>query len=153
MRLFRRLATKDHAEVCPVSREVMFQPLSGSLQPGIRFLCNPIPASPTVHLAAHLPMGQRYGLTTFPTYHTIGLGPAFSPEVCVTTYPHIPQRYPTSYLLVHAHKQLRHGHPYGVYQQFTCVAHTNQPSALTRFCSEPLRSPSRRGRTQWGLHC
>lgn len=37
-------------------------------------------------------------------------------------------------------KQLRHGYPYGVYQQFTYVAHTNQPSALTRCCSEPLRS-------------
>jgi|LNAP01.1.fsa_nt_gb hypothetical protein len=28
----------DHAEVSPVSRRVMFQPLSEPLQPGIRFL-------------------------------------------------------------------------------------------------------------------
>jgi len=77
----RRHATKDHAEVCPVSRGVMFQPLSGPLQPGIRFLCDPIPAPPTARLAAHLPRGQQYGLTTFPICHTTGLGPAYSPVV------------------------------------------------------------------------
>ncbi len=74
-------ATKDHAEVCPVSREVMFQPLSEPLQPGIRFLCDPIPAPPTARLAVRLPRGQQYGLTTFPICHTTGLGPAYSPVV------------------------------------------------------------------------
>ncbi|PYB97817.1 hypothetical protein DMX12_17610 [Pseudomonas sp. MB-090624] len=93
----RVIATKDHAEVCPVSRGVMFQPLSKPLQPGVRFLCDPIPAPPTVFLTVHLPKGQRYGLTTFPLCHTTGLGPAFSPEVLMATYPHIPQGYPTSY--------------------------------------------------------
>ena len=81
MRSVRRHATKDHAEVCPVSRGVMFQPLSEPLQLGIRFFCNPIAARPTARLAAHLPRGQRYGLTTFPIYHTTGLGPAYSPVV------------------------------------------------------------------------
>ncbi|RBA58933.1 hypothetical protein DQ403_10900 [Stutzerimonas zhaodongensis] len=70
----------------------MFQPLSEPLQSGIRFLCDPIPAPPTAHLAAHLPRGQRYGLTTFPICHTTGLGPAFSPEAVMATYPHIPRR-------------------------------------------------------------
>ncbi len=77
----RAVATEDHAEVCPVSRGVMFQPLSGPLQPGVRFLCDPIPAPPTVFLAVHLPWGQRYGLTTFPVCHTTGLGSASSPVV------------------------------------------------------------------------
>ena len=58
----RRHATKDHAEVCPVSRGAMFQPLSGPLQPGFRFLCDPIPAQPTDHLAVHLPEGSHTGL-------------------------------------------------------------------------------------------
>lgn len=58
----RVIATEDHAEVCPVSRGVMFQPLSWPLQPGIRFLCDPIPAPPTVFLAVHLPKGSDTGL-------------------------------------------------------------------------------------------
>jgi len=57
----------------------------------------------------------------------------------MATYPHIPRRQPTSYLLVHAWQQLGHGYPYDVYQQFTCVAHTSQPSASTRYCSEHLQ--------------
>lgn len=73
----RVIAAEDHAEVCPVSRGVMFQPLSRPLQPGVRFLCDPIPAPPTVFLTVHLPKGQRYGLTTFPVCHTTGLGPTF----------------------------------------------------------------------------
>ncbi|TRZ57345.1 hypothetical protein DZA28_29690 [Pseudomonas alloputida] len=59
----------------------MFQPLSEPLQPGIRFLCDPIPAPPTAHLTVHLPQGQQYGLTTFLTCHTSRLEPAFLPEV------------------------------------------------------------------------
>ncbi|PJH90468.1 hypothetical protein CVG87_00165 [Pseudomonas sp. WCS365] len=55
-------ATKDHAEVCPVSRGIMFQSLSEPLQPGVRFLCDPIPAQPTVHLAVCLPEGSHTGL-------------------------------------------------------------------------------------------
>jgi hypothetical protein len=46
------------------------EPLSGPLQPGIRFLRVLLPASPTACLAAHLPRVQnswrRIGLTTFP---------------------------------------------------------------------------------------
>ncbi|KAG0755094.1 hypothetical protein G6F24_012066 [Rhizopus arrhizus] len=40
----------------------MFQPLSGPLQPGFRFLCDPIPAQPTDPLAVHLPEGSHTGL-------------------------------------------------------------------------------------------
>jgi len=48
----------DHTEVCPLSREVMSlltQPLSNRLQTGICFLRVPLPASPTVFFAVHLP--------------------------------------------------------------------------------------------------
>ncbi|KAF1028574.1 MAG: hypothetical protein GAK37_02186 [Pseudomonas sp.] len=149
-RPIRDHATKDHAEVCPVSRGGMFHPLSEPLQPGIRFLCDPIPAPPTARLAAHLPRGQQYGLTTFPICHTTGLGLAFSPEVLMTTYRHALRRYPTSYLLVQACQQLWLVKAYGVYQRFTCVAHASQPSASTRYCSERLRPASRQRRTQSG---
>ena len=80
-----RLATKDQLEVCPLSRGMMFQPLSEPLQPGVRFFQPPIPAQPTAFLAVRLPkltaLRQPYGLTTFPARYTTGLGPAFSPVV------------------------------------------------------------------------
>jgi hypothetical protein len=61
-----RLATKDQLEVCPLSRGMMFQPLSGPLQPGIRFFQPPIPAQPTAFLAVRLPeptaLGSHTGL-------------------------------------------------------------------------------------------
>uniref|UniRef100_A0A494G966 Uncharacterized protein n=1 Tax=Solanum lycopersicum TaxID=4081 RepID=A0A494G966_SOLLC len=50
-----RLATKDQLEVCSLSRGMMFQPLSGPLQPGVRFLQPPIPAQPTAFLTVRLP--------------------------------------------------------------------------------------------------
>lgn len=46
---------KDHAEVCPLSREVMSQPLSGPLQPSLRFFRTPMPAPPTAFLTVSLP--------------------------------------------------------------------------------------------------
>ncbi|TXC86565.1 hypothetical protein FRZ40_02620 [Paraburkholderia azotifigens] len=62
----------------------MSQPLSGPLQPGIRFLRPPIPAPPTAFLAVRLPAiprWQRYGLTAFPVCHTTDVGSAYSPAV------------------------------------------------------------------------
>ncbi len=50
-----RPATIDQLEVCPLSRGMMSQPLSGPLQPGIRFFQHPIPAQPTAFLAVRLP--------------------------------------------------------------------------------------------------
>ncbi len=62
-----RLATVDQTQVCPLSREVMFQPLCEPLQPAIRFFRPPIPAQPTVFLTLHLPsqllLAALYGLT------------------------------------------------------------------------------------------
>src|ERR1700754_4129234 len=78
------LATVDPTEVCPLSRGVMSQPLSGPLQPGVRFFRHPIPAPPTAFLAVCLPAKrpwQRYGLTAFPACHTTDLGSAYSPTV------------------------------------------------------------------------
>jgi len=59
------LVTPDQREVCPLSRGVMLQPLSGPLQAGVRFLPDPLPAAPSACLAAHFPRGKDYGLTMF----------------------------------------------------------------------------------------
>lgn len=146
-------AINDHAEVCPVSRRVMSQPLSKPLQLGIRFLCDPLPALPTAHLTV-----QPATWAAIRAYHV----PCRSHDwvrAClfagdpVTTYPHSSERYPIT-------------HPFGsgltaalacwrddVYQQFTYVAHTSPSSASTRFCSEYLYQPSQPGTPIWGLHC
>ena len=40
------LVKRDHEDVCPLSREVMFQPLFVPLQGDIRFFLVPVPALP-----------------------------------------------------------------------------------------------------------
>jgi len=47
--------TKDQGEVGPLSRRVMFQPVSRPLQSGIRFFPHPLPARLSFGLAAVLP--------------------------------------------------------------------------------------------------
>jgi hypothetical protein len=63
-------------EVSSLSRGVMSQPLSGPLQVGIRFLPRPLPAAPSIRLAARLPSRESYGLTTLHHGNMRGLGPA-----------------------------------------------------------------------------
>ena len=40
------LVKRDREDVCPLSRGMMLQPLSASLQDGVRFFLNPVPAAP-----------------------------------------------------------------------------------------------------------
>lgn len=127
---------KDQVEVCSLSRRMMFQPVSQPLQLGFRFLHHPIPASPTAHLAACLPRGQRYGLTTFLDCHTTGLGSVCPPVAFLTTSPHSKRGKPATYRLVNAYQQFWHLKINDVYPQFTSVIHTSQPSASPRLCFE-----------------
>ena len=62
-------------EVCPLSREVILplaQPLFSSLQTGFRFLHLPLPATPSIDLAADLPRRESDGLTTFRVRARVG---------------------------------------------------------------------------------
>jgi len=61
----------------------------------------------------------------------------------MTTYSKPSLEYPTTYLLVQAYQQLWLVNRYGVYQQFTSVTHTSQPSPSARCCYELLRFTSR----------
>jgi len=50
--------TNDPSEVCPLSRRVMLlmaQPVSASLQSGVRLLRHPVPAPRVARLATSLP--------------------------------------------------------------------------------------------------
>jgi hypothetical protein len=57
-------ARPHQREVSSLSGGVMFQPLSGPLPAGLRFLSPPVPAAPSAHLATCFPRGEDYGLTT-----------------------------------------------------------------------------------------
>jgi hypothetical protein len=58
------LVTEDRREGSPLAGGVMFQPLSGPLQAGLRLLPAPLPAAPSARLAARFPLRGGYGLTT-----------------------------------------------------------------------------------------
>src|SRR5476649_848903 len=74
----------DRAEVCPLSRRAMFQPVSRPLQPGIRFLRTPLPTAPTAFLAVRLP--SPAALWAYPVPHEFpsGADPSSSPAVVLS---------------------------------------------------------------------
>src|SRR5262249_9679267 len=66
-------ARQHHGEVCPLARGVRSQPLSASLQRGVRLLPDPLPAAPSAHLTARFPpKGEGYGFTLFPRQNRVG---------------------------------------------------------------------------------
>jgi hypothetical protein len=58
------LVTRHLLEVCSFSRRANLEPVSMSLQLGLRFLQPPLPAVPSVGLATALPVRENIGLTT-----------------------------------------------------------------------------------------
>jgi hypothetical protein len=56
---YRQVARRDHVEVGPLSRGVTFEPLSEPLQPGVRFLHDPLPALPIASLTIRLPAREQ----------------------------------------------------------------------------------------------
>ena len=63
---------KDLAEVCPLSRGMMLQPLSIPLQDGLRFFRVPLPAISSAHLAAAYRGSEDIGLTVFCRDNQVG---------------------------------------------------------------------------------
>lgn len=62
-------ARSHHEEVGPLSRGVTLKPLSGRLQPGLRFFPDPLPAYPTAFLAISLPVEERADIQAYPVPH------------------------------------------------------------------------------------
>ena len=98
---------------------------------------------------------RRFGLTEFHNCHKDGLGPACSPVTQCQRAPRCKRDNQSRTILVEACQQLRLHAVDGVYQQFTCVGHTNQPSVSPACCSQDLHGASRRPHTTnfMGLHC
>ena len=71
---------KDLAEVCPLSRVVMLQPLSLPLQQGLRFFRLPSPAISSARLTAAYPTANgRYRAYRVSLREPSGLGPLYPP--------------------------------------------------------------------------
>jgi hypothetical protein len=124
----------------------MSQPLSGPLQPGLRFFRRPLPAQLTAFLTVRLPASLRrqpYRLTTFPACHTTDLGSAYSPAVRRRRSPNLQRAIRPHTFLVDAYQQLWHRPTYEVYQQFTYVNRISQPSPST---------PLLLGVSRWSFH-
>src|SRR5436309_9336843 len=95
------LALKDQREVCSLSREGMFHPLSSRLQAGVRFFPHPLPTMPSVSLTRGFPGVQGHDrFTTFHMSTMHGLGPASPPVIVVSASGELRTPEPTTSLLV-----------------------------------------------------
>lgn len=103
----------------------------------------------------HTDQRRRYGFTEFHTCHKDGLGPAYSPVTQCQRAPRCKKDNQSHTILVEACQQLWLHAVDGVYQQFTCIDHTNQPSVSPARCSQGLHGTSRWPYTTniVGLHC
>lgn len=112
---------------------------------------------PPLRLACLCHGGQwrKYGFTEFHTCHKDGLGPAYSPMTQCQRASRCKRDNQSCTILVEAYQQLWLHAVDGVYQQFTYVDHTNQPSVAPACCSQDLHGASRRPHTTniVGLHC
>jgi hypothetical protein len=136
---------KDRAEVCPLSREVLFQPLSIPLPDDLRFFRVPLPALSSARLAAAYRERKRSGLPCFTeitewvrsALSAGGVGcPRESPQNSLC---------PPRCLLAQACQHLWLVARYDVYQAFTYVDHTTHSSLRSALMLAdpcvPLRFP------------
>ena len=131
---------KDRAEVCSLSREVLFQPLSTPLQDGLRFFRVPVPAISSACLAA----AYRDGLTVFCIGNKSGLGLLYPPvalDVHERTRKIASTRHGAFWLKPVSIFGLLPG--YDVYQAFTCVDHTTHSSPRSAVMLADPRVPLR----------
>ena len=95
--------------------------------------------------SACLSFGDRrtYGISVFLPINRIGLGPACSPEVFVSTLPHTTRLRPTSCHFGSSRQQLGLVKRNDVYWQFRCLGHTAHSSTPTACCWQPFLLTSR----------
>lgn len=119
---------KDLAEVCPLSREVMLQPLSFLLQEGVRFLRFPLPAISSAYLTAAYRERKISGLPCFARVtewvrSALSAGGVGCPR---EGHQKASTRHGAFWLKLVSIFSLSPGND--VYQAFTCVDHTTHPS-------------------------
>jgi hypothetical protein len=137
------LAMNDRAEVCPLSRRAMSQPVSRPLQTGVRFLRIPLPAPPMALLTVGLPFGQRYGLTLFRMILRMVRTRPMRRRRTVHDGPFIRGHSLPHTVLVQACQHVWLVRRNGALRTFTCVGRTHPSLAPLRLCAGRFRLASR----------
>ena len=75
------LVTRHPLEVGPLSREAKFEPLSISLQYGLRFFQHPLPTPLSTYLTVRFPVPGEIRAYHVPLEYLHGLGLAYLPMV------------------------------------------------------------------------
>jgi len=96
---------------------------------------------------------RQYGLTMFHTRYRNRVDPASPPVTFLSLCPQKANEQPITYLLVKAYQHLGLVKYHGVYQQFTYVGLTIQPSSPATWCWQQLESPHGLSFSYKGLHC
>jgi len=137
------LVKKDQMEVCLLSRGMMLQFLSASLQDGLRLLHRPLPTAPSACLTTRFPNGRTMGLLRSAFEPKNGLGSACSPVAFHLRQGMREPLHLATCLLAQAYGLLletpQHLWLVGsddVYQRFTCINHTIHPSSRPPWCSQ-----------------
>lgn len=91
------LTMNDRAEVCPLSRGAMFQPLSRPLQSGVRFFRIPLPTAPTAFLMVRLPLPAALWAYPVPPKSPSGADPSSSPAAGRPWWPSFQRPLHTAY--------------------------------------------------------
>ncbi len=139
------LAMNDRAEVCPLSRRAMSQPVSRPLQPGVRFLRIPLPTAPTAFLAVRLPLPAARWAYPVPLKSLSGADPSYSPAASRPWWPSTRGPLHTAYRLVQACQHVWLVTRDDVYRKFTCVGRTRPSLAPLRLCAGRFHLASRFG--------
>ena len=133
----------DHTEVCSLSRQAMFQPVSSPLQKGFRFFRVPLPAAPTTFLAVRLPL--LAALRAYPVAHEFlsGADPSFFAGGFLSTMAYGVKPYLAAHLLVQAYRHFWLVKSNDVYRRFTCVGRNRSSLAPLRLGAGRFRFASR----------
>ena len=135
----------DRAEVCPLSRRAMFQPVSRPLQPGVRFFRIPLPTAPTAFLMVRLPSPAALWAYPVPHKSPSGADPSSSPAADRPWRSSIQRPHLTAYRLVQACQHVWLVKDHDVYRKFTYVGRTRSSLAPLRLRAGRFRLASRLG--------
>lgn len=131
--------SRDHKDVCTLSRKVMFQPLSVPLQNGIRFFLVPVPAAPRADFAACCPSRERYRVSTFHLQKCIGLGACSGPGGLWVTSAYGENAAPTSSTFWFKRQPFALVANHGPYRRFKCFHRTDYLALIRRMAARRVR--------------
>ena len=135
----------DRAEVCPLSRQAMFQPVSRSLQPGVRFFRIPLPTAPTAFLMVRLPLPAALWACPVPHKSPSGADPSSSPAADRPWRSSIQRPRLAAHRLVQACQHVWLAENLDGYRKFTYVGRIRSSLAPLRLRAGRFRLVSRLG--------